>query len=170
VSVTVAPPDFSTSHVIVIDRAPPARRAAYVVASRSEAIDYAGLIAGLGGCEPASGEEAARALFNHAVGLGVRGRPEDAVTAHSEVVARFADRPQLALLQLVAAALIFKGVTLGMLGRDQDAITAYDELIARFADSPEPTLRDKVDRARSYRRTRLGGVQAHNHNQPSRAR
>jgi len=127
------------------------------------------LVAGLGGCEPAVGEEA-RALFNHAVGLGVLGRPEDAITLYNEVVARFADRPQLALVQLVAAALIFKGVTLGVLGRDEDAIAAYDELIARFADSLEPTLREKVDRARGYRRRRLPGAPANNQTRPSRSR
>jgi tetratricopeptide (TPR) repeat protein len=141
----------------MIDREPTIRNTERDLPSRTEAIDYAAIVAGpLGGAEPALCDEAARALFNHAVRLGGLGRAQEAITLYTEVVARFADEPQLAFRQLVAAALIFKGVTLGVLGRDEEAIAAYDELIARCADSPEPALREKVARARDHRRMRLG--------------
>jgi tetratricopeptide (TPR) repeat protein len=132
-----------------------------LAALRSEhpVIDYAEMVAGRRRrSTPASSEQAARALFNQAVHLGVLGRGDDAIELYAEIIARFAEERQVTLRQLVAAALIFKGVTLGVLGRDQEAIAAYDELIARYVDSRVPALREKVAKARAYRRMRLSSA------------
>jgi tetratricopeptide (TPR) repeat protein len=79
--------------------------------------------------------------------LGELDRSEEAVAVYDEVVARFEEAPEPALLDQVARALVNKGVTLGRLDRSEEAVAVYDEVVARFAKAPEPALLDQVGTA-----------------------
>ena len=84
------------------------------------------------------------------------GRSDDAIAVYDELIARDADRDELALREPVAKALVNKGVTLGVLGRSDDAIAVYDELIARDADRDELALREQVANALVNKGVTLG--------------
>ena len=67
--------------------------------------------------------------------------------ACDEVVRRFGENENPAVLERVAAALANKGYVLGALSRPQDALHAYDEVVQRFGDSEIAALRKSVSAA-----------------------
>ena len=101
-------------------------------------------------------EIAAISTFDKGVTLGVLGRSDDEIAVYDELIARDADRDELALREQVAKALVNKGFRLGVLGRSDDAIAVYDELIARDADRDELALREPVANALVNKGVRLG--------------
>ncbi len=92
-----------------------------------------------------TGESAARAareLFENA--LNVRNGAEDTVAAYEEVICRFGESENHAVLRWVAKALVNKGAALGALDRPQDALEVCDEVVRRFGESDIPSLRESV--------------------------
>ena len=79
--------------------------------------------------------------------LATLDRPEDAVAACDEVVARFGNAEEASLRVEVARALGNKGVALGKLDRPEESISVYDQVVSRFGDAEEASLREVVARA-----------------------
>ena len=96
------------------------------------------------GGDPSLLEEVAMALFNKGITLGQLERPDHAIAACDDLVARCGDRTEPGIVEQVAKALVYKGITLGRLERPDDAIAAYDDLVARCGDRTEPGIVEQV--------------------------
>ena len=111
----------------------------------------AGLPAGHGLGRSASTDEsterAARELFETTAASDVQNRTKDAVEACDEVVGRFGDSENCAVLKWVARALENKGAALRALNRPQDALEASNEVIRRFGESETLPLLEPAAKA-----------------------
>ena len=105
-----------------------------------------------------SAERAARELFKTTAALNVRNRAEDTVEGCDEVIRRFGESENPAVLVWVAKALVHKGAALGTLNRPQDALEAYDEVVRRFGKSDSPALLDSVASALVNKGVALGAL------------
>ena len=86
----------------------------------------------------------AGAFVNKRLTLGTRSRVDAKLASCDEVIRRFGERTEAALLVRIAAAFLDKGVSLRELGRADEAIVAYDELIRRFGERTEAPLLGSV--------------------------
>ncbi|TAK23069.1 MAG: tetratricopeptide repeat protein, partial [Chloroflexota bacterium] len=75
---------------------------------------------------------------------GQQGHPEEALAAYAEVVRRFGDRPEAAIAEQVAKALVNAGITHGQQGHPEEALAAYAEVVRRFGDRPEAAIAEQV--------------------------
>lgn len=90
--------------------------------------------------DPGVREHVAWARYEKGVALAELGRPDEAVAAFDDIVARYGDEPDLR--RQVCLALVEKAVQLDCV---EDEIAVYDEIDARFGDELE--LREEVVRA-----------------------
>ena len=91
--------------------------------------------------------EMAKALVNKGVALRYAEKLEEAIAVYDEVVKRFGDAEETALLEQVAGALFNKGVALGKAEKPEEAIAVYDEVVRRFGNSKETALLEQVAKA-----------------------
>ena len=91
-----------------------------------------------------SAERAARELFKTTAASNVLNRDEDTVEACDEVIRRFGESENPAILVWVAKALVNKGIALRELNQPQDALEACGEVIRRFGRSETPALLERV--------------------------
>ena len=105
-----------------------------------------------------SAERAARELFETTAALNVRNRAEDTVEACDEVIRRFGESENPAVLEWVAKALVNKGVALDALNRPQDALEACNEVVRRFGESETPALLEPVASALVKKGAVLGAL------------
>ena len=64
--------------------------------------------------------------------LGGMNRAQDALGALEEVVSRFGQSTDTALLEPVANAIVYRGDALDRLNRPEDALAAWDDVLLRF--------------------------------------
>lgn len=83
-------------------------------------------------------------LVREAFSLQFSGRPEEAVEVCDQVVRRFSDAKEMAVLIQVAWALVFKGVALSPLGRHEEVVEECDNVARRFSDAEETVLLQPV--------------------------
>jgi len=93
------------------------------------------------------GSGVAQAMVYEGLTLGALDRWEEAVEVYDEVLRRFGDASEPALMENVARALFGKGLSLGALGRSEEEVEVYDEVLRRFGDASEPALMEYVARA-----------------------
>ena len=94
-----------------------------------------------------SDERTARDIFEARGALAASRRPEDTLAACSEVLRRFGNSENPAVLEWVAKSLVNKGVALRRLGRLPDALAAWDDVVDRFGGGTTPALLESVARA-----------------------
>ncbi len=118
--------------------------AAYYENNPSRAADFWGQAAQ---ASDASSLQTARVLFNQGVALGQQGKTDEEITCYDQVITRFGDAKESALLEEVAKALLNKGVALRQQGKTDEAIACYDQIITRFGDAKESALLEQVANA-----------------------
>jgi tetratricopeptide (TPR) repeat protein len=74
-------------------------------------------------------------------------RTIDAITTFEEVMKRFGERTEDAIVRLVANALTFKAVGLSAIDREDDALATYDEIVKRYNHFSDPFFRNCVGEA-----------------------
>ncbi|MBI5552756.1 MAG: hypothetical protein HY911_14705, partial [Desulfobacterales bacterium] len=74
------------------------------------------------------------------VTLGAMQRTGDEIAVYDELINRFGDRPEAAIVEQVAGALLCKGITLEGEGRSQEAISAFDHALEKVASRDESSL------------------------------
>ena len=95
------------------------------------------------GADDARQREAMK-LFAKAVNLNNQNRVRDALALWDELLRRFGQSKNPALLEPIATAHFNKGVTLGRMNRPQDALGAYEEVVHRFGQSRNPAVLESV--------------------------
>ena len=94
-----------------------------------------------------SSARVARELFETRVALSNSKPPEDSLEGCNEVVRRFGNSENPAVLEWVAKSFVNKGLALRQLGRLSAALAAWDDLVARFEGGATPALLESVARA-----------------------
>ena len=97
-------------------------------------------------------------LFDRAVTLNKQNRAEDALVLWDELLLRFGQSRNPAVLEWVAMAVFNKGVTLGGMDRPEDELDAYEEVVRRFGESKNPAVLESVAKAVFNKGVRLGGM------------
>ncbi|MCY4441768.1 MAG: tetratricopeptide repeat protein [Deltaproteobacteria bacterium] len=92
-------------------------------------------------------ERDARTLFARAATLNNQNHAEDALALWDELLLRFGQSKNPALLESIVTALFNKGVTLGRMNRLQEALGVYEEMVRRFGQSEDPTVLESVGKA-----------------------
>ena len=87
----------------------------------------------------APAEHSASALLERVNALA-DDRPEDALALCEEIVHRFRESEDPAVLQTVARALVKKGSAFLTLERPQDALDVYEQVVERFGESEMPVV------------------------------
>ena len=85
-------------------------------------------------------ELAARQLLASAFSSGQKDREEETLSVCDEIVRRFEESENSAVVQWVAAALFTKGLVFNKMNRGADSLEAYDEVVRRFGENETPTL------------------------------
>ena len=85
--------------------------------------------------------------FGEALELEDQSQTEEALAIHDEVVRRFGESENPALLEPVAKTLFLKGLTLAGWNRHEEALAIYDEMVRRFGESEIPTVLEPVAQA-----------------------
>ena len=88
----------------------------------------------------------AMALYFKGTLLGGLKRPEEALATYDEVVHRFRDSVEPAVLESVASAFVEKGIILDELNRSGEALAAFEEVVRRFWGNDSPVFRRATDR------------------------
>jgi tetratricopeptide (TPR) repeat protein len=76
--------------------------------------------------------------------LSDRKHSEDAIKVYDELITRFSNHTDLAVLEALAKALFFKGMILDSLDRTEEVIVVCDELITRFVSHTEIPLLERL--------------------------
>ena len=97
--------------------------------------------------EDATPTQIAEALFDKGAALSQGQKWDEAVVAYDEVVRRFGDAEETALLEPVGKALVNKGIALGRAEKTEEELAVYDEVVRRFGESKETSLLERVARA-----------------------
>ena len=92
-------------------------------------------------------EHVAKALFIKGVTLEQIQQPELAIAVYDELVQRFGQANEVAILEHVAKALLNKGFALGQMQQPEAAIAVYDELVRRFGQANEMAILEQVAKA-----------------------
>ena len=85
--------------------------------------------------------------LDEALELEDQSQTEEALAIHDEVVRRFGESENPALLESVTKTLFLKGLTLGGWNRHEEALAIYDEMVRRFGESEIPTVLEPVAQA-----------------------
>ena len=104
------------------------------------------------------GELLTMELFDRAVTLNNQNRAEDALVLWDELLLRFGQSRNPAVLERVAKALVNKGVRLGGMDRPEDKLDAYEEVVRRFGESKNPAVLEQVAMALFNKGVTLGGM------------
>ena len=104
------------------------------------------------------GELLTMELFDRAVTLNNQNRAEDALVLWDELLLRFGQSRNPAVLESVATAVFNKGVTLGGMDRPEDELDAYEEVVRRFGQSENPAVLELVAEALVNKGVTLGGM------------
>ncbi|MBT3067285.1 hypothetical protein [Rhodoferax sp. U11-2br] len=89
----------------------------------------------------------AQVLFNRGISQAKLNQHEAEIATYDEVLRRFDEATEPALIEQVARALVNKGTAQGHLNQYEAAIATYDEVLRRFGEATEPALREQVARA-----------------------
>ncbi len=100
----------------------------------------------------------ATALLNKGRSLARLSRAEGAIAAYHEVVERFGDAQDPAILLSVVKALAYQGGLLWDVDRQENAIAIYDDLRRRFGETSDRTLVEAVAIALFGRCLALGAL------------
>jgi tetratricopeptide (TPR) repeat protein len=107
-------------------------------------IQIANLLETNGPLEASTRERIATALYNKGITLGTLGNSEEAIVAYNELLRRFGDAEEPAIIETIANTLFNKGSQLRILNKNEEAIAVYDELLRRFADAQAPAIIETV--------------------------
>ena len=94
-----------------------------------------------------SSARVAREIFETRAALSNSKPPDDRLAGCNEVVRRFGNSENPAVLEWVAKSLVNKGLALRQLGRLSAALAAWDDLVVRFEGGATPALLESVARA-----------------------
>lgn len=79
-------------------------------------------------------------LCRQAQELSEAGDDEGAIRVYADVVNRFEESTDPAVIHTVAQAIHNMGLLLAVVGRPEEAVRAFDRLITKFGDSFDPEL------------------------------
>ena len=82
------------------------------------------------------------ALYNKGYRLGSLNRSDEEIAVYDEVVKRFGNAKEAALLEQVAMALVTKGVRLLLLEKKEDAKKTFSRVIETFGAHQELNIQD----------------------------
>lgn len=84
--------------------------------------------------------QAARNLVHTTVKLSNRNKLPDALRVCNELISRFAESNEAAVLELVAETFVNKGILLNSLGRPEEALTACEDSARQFGTNDSPVM------------------------------
>jgi len=106
-------------------------------------------------------EQVAMTLDSKGYLLEEMGRHEDELAVYDELISRYGDSTEPALMKRVAKALFNKGYRFGEMGQHEDALAAYDKLLTRYGDNAESALMKQVTMALFNKGIQFGEMGQH---------
>lgn len=88
--------------------------------------------------------ETAVILINKGLTFGKQEKSDEEIEVYDELIKRYKDSKESAILEQVAKALYNKGVILGQIGKSEEAIDVYNEFIEKFKTSKESGILEQV--------------------------